>query len=856
MSLRAQVLTGTVRDDNGGAVSRATIYVEELQMGTTTDDDGEFSLRLREGNYTCVFQKVGHSSITQQVNVPAKGLNIEVEMPIKTYAIQAVVVSNSKEDPAYGIMRQVIGMAPYYSNQVESYKAEVYIKGSAKVDKISRIVKTLAKKELKQLDIQKGTVLLLESLNEITFKAPNDFHHKVISTQNTLPADFKGLNTMNFVQVNVYQTNIVSRDAFRNYKFSYEGFSEDNGLTINKIRITPRTKNPVLLSGYIYILENTWQVYSAELEGTAPMVKFSITGHCHPVKPGIYLPVALNLEGMVDFMGNAVTMNYQVTIRYTEVLENKLLLNPLQPAIDVTVAAATNADASKNTNTTAAALKKKMEDPQQQKRTEKIQDLMDKEELSNRDMQKLAKLVQQSSDALQEKTLDLSSRYKVEVTDSARALDSAAWNARRPIPLKEEEVQSLQRADSIEHLLDDDDTVSHKRFPWLSLMLGQSINFNEKKSRFRFNLLNVDDLSFNAVDGLRYGVTAQLRHTTPTEQQWRISANVVGAFQRKTLMGKFSTDYRYNPQRRAVVNLSVEWQDFDYNSQVPFKTPTYSLAALLFHTNYSRLYEQFRVQLYHAIDVANGFEVAAQLSYADRWKLSNHTDFAFFFPNKNYADNVPYNAILDNDFALHTTATVDVWLHYTPDYYYRMRGQQKIMVKSKYPTFTLYYKKAIPQIGGSATDYDLLTFAVRQKIPAGLMRQWTYRAEVAAFLNNRVVDFPDFYHFNIQGFAWNHPLANNPSNRYYQYATNRWAVSADVGHVTPFLLLKYIPRFDKTYCRENIKWHGHYSPHIGYYNELHYSISEIFLFIEMGVFVGFEDDKFAVFGVDAVIKSF
>jgi hypothetical protein len=874
--ISAQTFSGTVKDQTGAPVAQATVYVEELQQGTSTDADGEFRLRLPEGKYTCVFRCVGYTSVTQQITVPKNGLAMPIEMPIAPYAIGAVVISKNREDPAYGIMRQVIGMAPYYSNQVEYYKADVYIKGSAKIEKISKVVQMLGGKDFRDgLKLFKDKAVLLESLNEITFRAPKTFNHKVISTNSSLPMEFKGLNTMNFVQVNVYQTNIVDRDAFRNYKFSYEGVSEDNGLLINKIKVTPRIKNPMLFTGYIYIIDGTWHVYSADLHGSAPFGKYRLVGNCYQIRPDVYLPAAINVEGDVDFLGNKFTMSYQLALKYTEVTLNKTLVNPLKRNATATPAPAVLPQKSlpppPKASTSSVALSKSQKKAAEQaqkdsvkraveqaERMEKINILLAKEDFNDRDMNRLAKLMQKNNEASQDASLDLSNQYKVEVDTNSRKMDAAAWDTLRPVELKPEEVRSFKFADTLRMMMNDsipDDSTRRSRFgTTLGKFFGATIRLNDGKTLAHAQILDINSITFNAVDGFRYGINADIRHTTDSERQLRLRGKAAWAFSRQTVLWNLVGQFRYNPERRANLSFRTGITNHDYNYHRTVDEFVYTAATLFTHRNYTRLYEQFQVQVRNEIDIANGLVLIGHIEFVDRWKLQNHTNFAFFYPHREYAPNVPYNELIADDSPLYRTTDAEVTLVYTPEYYYRMQGKRKEMVRSKYPTFTLSYRKAVPNIAGSTSDFDMLRFQVRQKIPTGLMRNFSYNVEVAGFLNNRKVDLTNFYHFNIPGFAILYPEDGNPYSRYYKFATNQWGFNADAAYVSPLILLKYLPYFSTTYCRENIKWHVNYSPHGGFYNELHYSISEILLFIEIGAFVGFEDARFSVFGIDIRLR--
>ena len=61
-------------------------------------------------------------------------------MPVQYYEIPEVRITASGEDPAYIIMRKVIGMAPYYLNNISYYKAEVYLKGNLVINKIPKLL--------------------------------------------------------------------------------------------------------------------------------------------------------------------------------------------------------------------------------------------------------------------------------------------------------------------------------------------------------------------------------------------------------------------------------------------------------------------------------------------------------------------------------------------------------------------------------------------------------------------------------------------------------------------------------------------------------------------------------------------
>ena len=86
-------------------------------------------------------------------------------------------------------MRKAIAKAKYHMQQVDSYKATVYIKGKGQLTDYP----WLAKRALEKEGITKDRVFISESVSEIKYTRPKKFEEKVIAvytngnTRNTSP---------------------------------------------------------------------------------------------------------------------------------------------------------------------------------------------------------------------------------------------------------------------------------------------------------------------------------------------------------------------------------------------------------------------------------------------------------------------------------------------------------------------------------------------------------------------------------------------------------------------------------------------------------------------------------------------
>jgi hypothetical protein len=167
----AQILKGKITSQSGDPIQYSTVYIQELKQGTTSNTKGDYELKIPPGKYQVTYQSLGFSPVFQNITFSGQQTIIKnVVLPVQYYEIPEVRITASGEDPAYIIMRKVIGLAPYYLNNVSYYKAEVYLKGNLLINKIPRLLQ----KSLKMESDNHGTSVSAggkSTANERTLKA-------------------------------------------------------------------------------------------------------------------------------------------------------------------------------------------------------------------------------------------------------------------------------------------------------------------------------------------------------------------------------------------------------------------------------------------------------------------------------------------------------------------------------------------------------------------------------------------------------------------------------------------------------------------------------------------------------------
>ena len=162
----AQMIKGRITSQSGEPVPYATVYIQQLRQGTTANAKGDYEIKLLPGSYQVTYQSLGYSPVSFEMAVTDQVIEKNVILPLQYYQIPEVRITATGEDPAYGIMRKTIGMAPYYLNNISHYKADVYIKGNLIFNRLPRL---LQKQMIISVCNEKGTRTEVRRIREGTF---------------------------------------------------------------------------------------------------------------------------------------------------------------------------------------------------------------------------------------------------------------------------------------------------------------------------------------------------------------------------------------------------------------------------------------------------------------------------------------------------------------------------------------------------------------------------------------------------------------------------------------------------------------------------------------------------------------
>jgi len=884
----AQILRGKITNQSGEPVPYATVYIQELRQGTTANGKGDYEFKLPPGKYTVTYQSLGYQPVYETINIAATVRSKDIILPLQYYQIPEVRISATGEDPAYLVMRKAIGMAPYYLNNISYYKAEVYLKGNLLINKIPRLLQKSMKIESsnngasvnagskpnkEERVLKAGDAFLMESFNEIEFTAPDKYVQRMISYNSTFPAEGNEISPMSFIQASFYQPVLadmaispLAPNAFSYYNYKYLGASLQGNFNINKIQVLPKRKSQQLFEGTIYIIEDLWCLQSIDLTNENFFGKIRIQQLFVPVQDDIWMPVSHKFEVNIGIIGFKAVAGYGSSVKYLEVRPNSGLLKPAGISADF---ASRQKSLQQNSDTVTSKSKKQ------------INKLLAKDQLTNRDMIKLSKLMEKESAASLndsvKNSLEIKDHTKHIIDKDANKKDSTYWANIRPIPLSDIELQSLRISDSTKAarqlVVMKSDTVTpvknkeKSKFIKTASEIISGHTWSDKTGfSFNFNgLTDLKSLSFNSVDGFKYGLNFSISKPLKKVGGLFVAPHIQWTFSRHQLLWGINSTFSFNKLKNNQVFLRMGSASVDLNTGAGINPLINSLTSLLLKQNYLRLYESRYLTMGYSTEIINGLRLNLTIDYENRNILHNTTNFSIFKSSKLYSENVPAN-----NFLLPGSNEINVLrdqkhydfisqIIYTPYQKYRIYKGIKAPADSDWPTFYLTWQHSMndfSEISNGLRQFDMIKFEVSRNHSIGAFGNFRWRIKTAGYFDNRNLTYYDFFHFNSQPFPL---LLNNYEDafmipQFYSQSTPEFFVEGHLKYTTPYLLLKLLPGLSNTLTRENLSLSYLGSRYQTNYTEIGYSLSDIFFLGEVGIYMGFDDVKYRSAGVRAILN--
>ena len=249
------------------------------------------------------------------------------------------------------------------------------------------------------------------------------------------------------------------------------------------------------------------------------------------------------------------------------------------------------------------------------------------------------------------------------------------------------------------------------------------------------------------------------------------------------LQGNANFRTRYNPFRQGEAAIRLGREFYSINS----------FDAYLNQLRISNYIVRDYVDLFHHIEVFNGFYISTDVGFSNRKSVAGYDATSIINEIIDEADPLQfegYKAVITN-----------LRLSYTPQQKYMREPFQKVVLGSKYPTFLFNHKKGWKGILDSDIDFDYIDFGMDQTLLLGTLGSSRYTFTAGKFVNARDLRYVDFKRFRQSDpYLYSDPMHSFQLLDTSLVATN-WFVEGHYMHHFNGAIINNIPLIKKLKLR-------------------------------------------------------
>lgn len=741
-------LKGKVIDANNAPVEYANIYIESSGLGTNSNSEGEFSLRLKSTeNISIVVQSIGFEKQRIKVDMNTRTKDLVVKMRSDNVLLKTALVTADGKDPAIGIMRNAIRMRRQNFDKVKSFSADVYMKSHVKLNEIPKKMPVLLKLATSEkIDSSMlGLVYLSESVAKYSFEKPDKVKETMIASRVAGQKQGFSFNRVEDVFINFYEPTVklsyyserpfvspVAPLATLSYRYKFKGTFTVDGKDIYKIEVIPQRKGDPLFNGYIYISNDDYQIYGVDLFITKDaQIEFVDTLFLQQemVNEGnLFMPLQLKIYSHVKVFGFKAT--------------------------DLSVASMSNY---------------------------KVNNEFNKKFFS----------------------------YEVfSIEKGANKKDTQYWSGTRTIVLTDEEDKHYKKSDSIytaHHTPAYLDSMDRRRnkFKFSKLLFGgYSYSKYNDTMRRSFNMSPIPlSIGYNTVEGtfLNYRLSIY-KYNVNTRKYTYLVPIIRYGFINENLCAGLIFARSLHPKTSTSINITAGSFVQQYNNAEPINSFINTAYTLIDRLNYAKLLQKEMVGGTLNHELVNGLYSQVNVQWHNRVALTNHANYAFIDEKKRtFTSNNPVNPASDAPaFATHQTFEYKIGFRYVPRQRYESYPEYKRILGSRYPDIYASFKQGIG-LNALNFNYQLLEAGTGKDIDMKLLGEFSFDVNAGMFFNTGSMAFADYKHFNgNQAF-----ILHNPNNRNSIGDNSRQRLTSF--HALNYYSLSTNTEFIEAHAKQNFK---------------------------------------------------
>ncbi|MCX6270688.1 MAG: DUF5686 and carboxypeptidase regulatory-like domain-containing protein [Bacteroidetes bacterium] len=781
------VVSGKVTDEKGQPLPYANVYIKGTSIGTATNMQGEYQLKLEDGEFEMLFQYIGFKKHSEMITIKGKAVHLNVRLIPEEITLAEVTIS--AEDPSYPIIRKAIARKDHYRTQVESYSCRVFTKSIFRMTDAPD--KMFGQKVFDKEDSLKGIFYLSESESKISFRQPSSVKEVMISSK--ISGENKGysINYYSVFMLSFYNNLVspplnngrgfvgpLSDNAFFYYRYKLEGSFNDGKSKVYKIRVIPKRSNDPVYSGYIYIVDNDYRIHSLDLnlprEAKINFIdSMKISQQYIPINDTCWMILSQKIHFFfsIDFLGKKFAGN---GIFHSHNADYQLL-----PGF----------------------------------------------------------------------SKDYFTNEYIRIEPTANTRDSAYWAAHRSIPLTKEEEKTYRSKDSLLIIHNSrpylDSVQRHQnRLQWNIIWSGYTRHLNSDSLSHSYSS-PISSFQFNTVTGWNVRTRYTLNKTSARRRDFMFTSTIEYGFSDLHPRGEAGATFLYDPDNFASIHLKAGFHTLrQFDPASPINNYINSLYSILAEENFMKVYEKSFLQLIHISDICNGLTLSEDVDFSYSSPLINHVSSPVTdIKGRNFSSNHPLDPENQGfSFDSHKTLEVSIMADYVIAQRYGFLPY-KTKFGSKYPTIGLQFTSGY-YLENKKTGYNYLEISLSHSKRLGLLGQIYYQLKGGVFLDRSPEYFIDYRHFSgNRTLITDRYMGSFRLLDYYKYSTGKSFGDFQAEQHFNGWIFNKLPLLKKTKLHEVAGVHYLTNDRINNYWEINFGIENIFSIFRVDYVKSFDGSK-------------
>ena len=299
----ATTVKGIVKDEKGLPLFHVAVFVPGTNLGTHTNESGEYQLNLKPGKYELNFNFIGYETVVKTLQIGLeKNLLIDINLKVNSNELPMVVVNADRRDFVKRLVRGASDQREFYNKQLQNYSVGFY--GRTSMEKIDfkrdssfKIIQPpVIENSIYHVTESSGTLYSIENQIKLKVDAFRDFTPKqndnyasvsvnfeygeesIVNDRDRYEDPYELTSQSCYSEFNLRENSLtlpqlsdkkiispIASTALLSYTFDLVGIDTLNGEKFYKISVMPIFKQEALFNGYIWIQDTTFAVGKIEL---------------------------------------------------------------------------------------------------------------------------------------------------------------------------------------------------------------------------------------------------------------------------------------------------------------------------------------------------------------------------------------------------------------------------------------------------------------------------------------------------------------------------------------------------------------------------------------------------------------